>query len=261
MNGPNVNKPPPTCNWREPVFVNNAPPKPRRPPGRLRLGPHAYNSERTPEATRLRFRTRILHATATSVDGVHQNVRRLRLQPSAVQTFLGTLVRRLPSFIQAWFESCFPEWNLPDQLILKKYKEDWDEEFDAEKAAYAKLQPWQGVVIPRYYGEVRYHQRYRSVHALLLSDIGDACLASPEGALLEMPEFRRLLSQALTALAQFRVQPDDVKLDNIHLAGDRIMVLLASDIKDTVDWMARLYEDTQYCYWDDGFISVENCDR
>jgi hypothetical protein len=162
----------------------------------------------------------------------------------------------------------FPEWNLPAQLILKRQKEGWEEEFETEKAAYAKMQPLQGVVIPRCFGELRYD----NTRALLLSDIGGACLATPTGSLLEIPELRRLLRDTLTALAQFRILQDDVKLDNFHVVGDRIMAVdferlqnqdmpedeIAVDVEGTIQWLARLYEGNQYCFWEDGFIKVDD---
>jgi hypothetical protein len=105
-----------------------------------------------------------------------------------------------------------------------------------------------------------------------LSDIGGACLAEPDGSLLEVPELRRLLHQSLTALSQFRVLQDDIKLDNFHLVGDKIMILdletlrgeswsddqLASDIDHTVERLAGYYEGNQYCFWEDGLIAIDN---
>lgn len=93
----------------------------------------------------------------------------------------------LPRPAQVWFQSCFPEWALPGQLVLKKQKDGWDEEFETEKAMYAKLAPLQDVVIPRCFGQLR----YEGTRALLLSDIGGVCLATPEGGLLDLGDFRR----------------------------------------------------------------------
>ncbi|KAK4152615.1 hypothetical protein C8A00DRAFT_16080 [Chaetomidium leptoderma] len=245
------------------------PPPIRRPPGPLKLGPHYRVPTEIPYPIHFRFRTRIVYASATSIHHLHPNVVRLRLQPSIAQQIVQLLVRRLPFSIQAWFESFFPEWSLPSQLILKKQKKGWDEEFEAEKAAYTKLLPLQGVVIPRCFGQLRYD----NARALLLSDIGGACLAEPDGALLEVPDFRRLLLQALTALAQFRVLPDDIKLDNFQLTGDKIMALdletlrqgpemtdeqLATDIGGMMETLTRLYEGNQYGFWEDGLIMIDN---
>ena len=149
--------------------------------------------------------------------------------------------------------------------MLKKCKEGWDEEFDAEKANYAKLRPLQGVVIPRLFGELTYDNK----RALLLSDLGGTCLSAPEGALLELDDLRRMLRQALTTTSHFRVLQDDVKLDNFHLVNGKIMVVdletvnvilsdedLAFGIDCAVERIARFYTDRQYSLWKNGVISL-----
>ncbi|KAK4102499.1 hypothetical protein N658DRAFT_423642, partial [Parathielavia hyrcaniae] len=243
------------------------PPPPRRPPGRLKLGPNFSAAPKSSKTVWFRFRTRFLQATASPVDFLHQNVVRLRLHPSVAQSLLRAVVHRLPSPVQTWFDSWFPEWNLSSQLIFKKYKEGWDEEFEAEKRAYARVRSLQGVLVPQCFGEFRYDK----VRALLLSDIGGANLAEPEGSLLEVSELRRMLSQTVTPLAEFQVLQDDVKLDNFHVVGDTVMAvdlerlhewpmpdkLIKSDIKWIVDFLGQRYEDNQYCYWEDGLIAVE----
>lgn len=177
------------------------------------------------------------------------------------------IVSLLSSQLRSWFDSAFPEWSLPSQVILKTQKEGWDEEFEMEKATYTKLRPLQGVIITKFLSEVRYN----GVRALLLSDVGGACLATPEGALLELAEFRRMLAQALTALSHFAILHHDVKLDNFHVARDRIMVVdlervsdgplsdeyLEVGIESAVDSLARHYESNQYCFWEDGLIMID----
>ena len=41
-------------------------------------------------------------------------------------------------------------------------------------------------------------------------DISSVCLATPEGGMLELDKFRRLIRQALIKLSRFRVLQDDV---------------------------------------------------
>ena len=94
-------------------------------------------------------------AIATPVNHVHPNVMRLNMQPSIVQWVLHAAVGCMP-VAQAWFRSSFPEWILPPRLVLKTMKKGWDEEFDNEKATYAKRRSLQGVVIPNLFGELRY---------------------------------------------------------------------------------------------------------
>ncbi|KAK3940853.1 hypothetical protein QBC46DRAFT_458639 [Diplogelasinospora grovesii] len=191
MDEPIVKCPPPK--WCGPNFSASPPPPLRRPPGPLKLGLSFRVPTQPTETIRFRFRTRSLHVTATLADGVYQNVLRLHVQPCIMQ------------------------------------KEGWNEEFEIEKATYAKLRPF-----------------------VLLLDIGGACLATPEGALLE----------ALTAFSQFRILQEDVKLDNFHLAGDKIMVVdlekvseeplsdkqLEFGIKSVVNSLAECYKENQYCF-------------
>lgn len=198
---------------------------------------------------------------------MHQNVLRLHLQPSIIQRFIQALVGFFPPTIRAWFESSFPEWNLPSQVILKKEKDGWDKEFEMEKTTYTKLRPLQGTVIPKFFGELKYND----ARALLLSDIGGVCLATPEGALLEVDDFRRMLRQALTALSQFGIVHGDEKLDNFHLTRDKIMVVdlervneeplsdeqLDFGVKCTVEHLSYFYESNQYVFWEDGLIAID----
>lgn len=61
-----------------------------------------------------------------------------------------------------------PEWFLPREIVLKKEKEGWGEEFETEKATYEALKPLQGDAIPICYGEIDYDGR----RTLVLSDVG-----------------------------------------------------------------------------------------
>ncbi|KAK3934945.1 hypothetical protein QBC46DRAFT_424450 [Diplogelasinospora grovesii] len=168
-------------------------------------------------------------------DGVHQNVLRLHVQPCIVQRFIQVLVGSLPSRIRAWFDSSFPEWNLPSRV-----------KFEMEKATYAKLRPLQGIVIPKFFGELRYD----NAGALLLSDIGGACLATPKGALLE-------LCQAMTALSQFRILQDTTRSSIIFTSqGDKIMIAdLERMSNPPLNNLTKYYEDNQYVFWEDGLIN------
>lgn len=94
-----------------------------------------------------------------------------------------------------------------------------------EKAAYEKLGPVQGSVIPRCFGQIEYDGK----RALILSDIGGYCIATPEGAVLDEKDFRPLLKKALTSISKLGVSHDDNKLDNFHLVTedrkDRVMIV------------------------------------
>lgn len=150
--------------------------------------------------------------------------------------------------------------------MLKKYKEGWDKEFDTEKAVYKKVKRLQGIVVPKCYGELK----YEGTRALLLSDIGGENLATPEGALLEATDLGRMLHDAFTALAQFRISQNDMKLDNFHVVGDKIMILdlemvnenvpserLALFNKSHVDRLTEDYEHNQYRFYVNGDIMLD----
>lgn len=136
---------------------------------------------------------------------------------------------------------------------------------------YAKLRPLHAVLIPKCFGGLG----YEGTRALMLSDIGGACLASPEGCLLEAADLWRMLHQALSALAEFEITHDDIKLDNFHLTGDRFMVVDFETVNDGLaeasklswvvdcdeDRVVKYYEDHQYCLWDDGEIVVDKMTR
>ncbi|KAF4996504.1 hypothetical protein FDECE_12420 [Fusarium decemcellulare] len=148
----------------------------------------------------------------------------------------------------------FPEWSLPDRVVLKVQKEGWDEEFDLEKAAYEKLRALQGITIPRYLGAAEHD----GIRAMVLSDIGGHCIPTPEGAVLDPEDFKLLLHEALTSLTSHGVSQDDTKLDNFHHViqdgKDKIMIvdleMVSTDMsadefalgtKYTVDWLTRQY--------------------
>lgn len=162
-----------------------------------------------------------------------------------------------------WLRASFPEWSLPSRFVLKKCKVGWDEEFEAEKAAYEHLKQLQGVLIPEYYGEARHN----GTRACLLSDIGGACMATPAGAVLAMTEFRDMITTTLTTLAEFGVLPDDIKLDNFHLVGNKVMAVdletvskvttkedVDTEVASVRDCLARQYAANQRCFWEDGHL-------
>lgn len=169
----------------------------------------------------------------------------------------------LPSTLRVWFETLFPEWSLPSRLVLKICKVDWDEEFKAEKATYKDLKDLQGVLIPKYYGELSHN----GTRACLLSDIGGACMATPAGAVLTMADFKDMMTGTLTALVEFGMLPDDTKLDNFHLVGDKVMAVdlemvckvtsresVATEVASVRDCLVKQYAANQRCFWEDGKI-------
>nr|UUW39084.1 hypothetical protein [Epichloe sp. LpTG-3]UUW39102.1 hypothetical protein [Epichloe sp. LpTG-3] len=248
---------------RQPPLVGFAVPL---PPPQIPSGPFKLVHTPTSQAMRtepicFRFRTRRIHAIATQADREHPNVLLLQVNPSAIEKLIQIATSLLPSALRMWLRASFPEWSLPSCLVLKKCKVGWDEEFEAEKATYKHLEQLQGILIPEYYGEVR----HGGTRACLLSDIGGACMATPAGAMLAMTEFRDMITATLTTLAEFGVLPDDTKLDNFHLVGDKVMAVdletvskvtskedVAAEVASVRDCLARQYAANQRCFWDDG---------
>lgn len=190
------------------------------------------------------------------------------MRDSILQLVIQTVLRCLPSSLRSWAYSSFPEWFLPTNIVLKKQKDGWDEEFDTERATYEKLKCLQELLIPICYGQAQ----YEGTRALVLSDIGGACVAEPEGAVLREQDIRPLFDQALSALASQGISQDDMKLDNFHLVGNggnrAIMVVdlerineLSPDkdhtqmVQADVDFLMQAYRDHLECLREDGFAA------
>ncbi|KPM39094.1 hypothetical protein AK830_g7458 [Neonectria ditissima] len=233
-------------------------------PERYRLPAAAIEGARTerlphPKTVHFRFRTRSVSATGAFVDSYHPNVLRLRIHPSSAQRVIGLVTNLFPRRICSFVKSAFPEWFLPDNLILKKERDgkedeygDPDELMDMEVKAYKKLKSLQGIVIPNFYGQVRFNE----ARAIILQDIGGVSLAEPAGATLDFDTFSTLLQECCCALQSCGVTPEDHQLGNFVLVENKIMAVdleMVSFDKPTeytrtsmwngITWMARLYRD------------------
>jgi len=136
-----------------------------------------------------------------------------------------------------------------------------------ELVAYEQLKPLQGVVVPIFYGQAE----YRGVRSIVLSDIGGASVATPEGAILPKKDMHRLFDQALRPLAELGLTHDDLKLDNFHLVekdGEKaIMVVdlerinLIPKESSMVEWdIEKLmddYRDHLKCLKNDGLLLIK----
>lgn len=177
----------------------------------------------------LQFSIRMVVASGNPVHHNYPHVLRLTIHMSlwarAVRAVQSTLLLTLG------LNSVFPEWSLPDNVILKMQKNGHEENFDAERSAYDKLACLQGHVIPVLFGQIDYNGTY----ALLLSDTRGSSMAEPEGILLEdgdvlsETELQNMLYQTLGTIAAFRLSQDDIKRDHFrrvdHLNGRAIMVV------------------------------------
>ncbi|KAH7303484.1 hypothetical protein B0I35DRAFT_415148 [Stachybotrys elegans] len=215
-----------------------------------------------------RFGSRNITATGAQTDRDHPNVLRLSVHRSALQSVVQILLRWLPSPLRSWIASSFPEWFLPTNIVLKKQKDGWDEEFDTEKATYEKLKCLQGLVIPMYYGQAQ----HEGTRALVLSDIGGSCMAEPKGAVLREQDVRPLFDHALSALASQGISHDDMKLDNFHLinhSGNKNIMIVDLErinqlppqkdptqmVQADVDFLMQAYRDHLECLREDGLLT------
>lgn len=150
------------------------------------------------------------------------------MDSSPLQQFIHRVVGFVPQLVRPYVKRLFPEWFLPTNIILKTERQgkeeehgDPDELMDTEIQAYEKLKPLQGVVVPIYYGEVRYNG-FRSI---ILQDVGGASLREPAGMLLEFEELARLLEECYVALFSFGVRLEDTQLGNFILVDGKAMVI------------------------------------
>ncbi|EWY84526.1 hypothetical protein FOYG_11971 [Fusarium oxysporum NRRL 32931] len=198
----------------------------------------------TIKCKRFRFGTRTITAKVAPSDGEHPNVLRVQVLKTFLDRALQSLFWVISGATGPWLHNKFPEWFLPER----------------ELEAYHKLQPIQGIFIPRFYGMIQYN----NIRTLILSDIGGECLATPEGAVLEKRDLRVLLDQTFTSLADHGAYHDDMKLDNFHLVTDqgkdKIMAVdlesvdfdlfgedLATVAKGSTDWIIEQYESHLVC--------------
>ena len=171
------------------------------------------------------FRTRYVSALASQISGRHPHVLGLQVRPSKAAKFLTSAIGFLPAFAKSWVQTALPEWFLPDQVVLKSQKNGdrkiVEEDFDTEVRAYRHLKPLQGVLIPKFYGLLRYN----GTQAMLLDYLKGIRLSDPEGATMTLEELSDLLQPCYRALHAFGVHQDDANLSNFQLVDGRLMVM------------------------------------
>ncbi|CAI6014153.1 unnamed protein product [Clonostachys chloroleuca] len=216
------------------------------------IEPNPHSPNFPPSASiRFRFGSRSIQATGSASDFDHPHS-------------LFWIVSRAGG---AWLQNRFPEWFLPERIVLKSQKNHWEDEFDQEVAAYDKLHRLQGISIPRLHGLIEYNH----TRALILSDVGGFSLGTPEGAVLDKQDLDPLLCHALTSLTELGVCHDDTKLDNFLLVSDegkdKVMIVdlesadfglseedLAWTSKTKTNWLMRQYQNHLDCMEYDGVL-------
>ncbi|KAL2109882.1 hypothetical protein VUR80DRAFT_1888 [Thermomyces stellatus] len=175
-------------------------------------------------------RVLVINAEASLADhGLHPNVLTATLRPSFLYGILVAIVCRLPSCLQALLRHFWPILFLPKRFILKKKKNGWDDEFDNEKAMYARPEAFQGALIPICYGEVE----FEGSRALVMSVIDGRKLS--EVTDLTVERVKELAESALLPLQHHGVVPDDMKLDNFILVREDRLVLIDLEHVDEPD--------------------------
>ncbi|KAK7394071.1 hypothetical protein QQX98_013143 [Neonectria punicea] len=190
------------------------------------------------------------HSQLTAIghynDHGHPHVLHLTLQRSPFTRAASQLLLRLPSILQSLVRPLCPGWLLPTSLILKKLKPGWDDEFDNEKRMYERLQDLQGSTIPFFHGE----GRCEGTRALILSKVNGVEPFNQNDP-LPLVDFQDRASVAFDALRARGVMYDDIKLDNLLITGDRIVLIDLESVwepedmdyffKSCVDNIVRLY--------------------
>ncbi|KAI1052607.1 hypothetical protein LB507_009855 [Fusarium sp. FIESC RH6] len=188
------------------------PPSPRPPINIADLLP----KRPPPRDVQFRFGSRTIKAVGAPPEYDHKNVLRLKIRRNIWDRLVQSLFSIVSRFTGSLLPGKFPEWFLPDRIVLKSEKDDWQEEFDNEIVAYNRLRPLQGDTIPRFYGCTSYNNR----RAIVISDVGGFCLIDSEGAVLSKEDLEPLFYQSLRSLNAYGAGHDDTKLDNMILVTD-----------------------------------------
>jgi hypothetical protein len=152
----------------------------------------------------------------------HRNVRRLTIQPKKFDRVVTAAFSFWPKFTQPYLQKWFPEWYISSNIVLKTEKLGWEREFDAETACYRALKPLQGIYVPQYHGTTK----YKGVRSHVLSDVGGFSMSYiDEDDHAVVPVVEQLLRNSIVAVANLGYYQNDMKLDNFHLVGDRIIIV------------------------------------
>lgn len=178
-------------------------------------------SYQLPRLIQFRLGHSIVSATGTANDSKHLNVVHLLIHRGHFERMLIVLILWLPIFIQTIIATIFPGLFLPDRVVLKKVKPGWLEEFDNEKHIYERLQSLQGRVIPHYFGEAQ----FEGTRALILSEVVGIMPWEQKLPPLQADEFKELVEVAFQELNAFSLAYDDIKLDNMILVQDRVVLV------------------------------------
>ncbi|KAJ6096855.1 hypothetical protein N7486_007601 [Penicillium sp. IBT 16267x] len=134
--------------------------------------------------------------------------------------------------------------GLPIVVILKKIKNEWEDEFQQEIKAYEELKSLQGLVIPTFFGQ----GTFDDCPVLILSEVAGRTLldVSRRASDISTDELRYQLEKAMKALHSYGAEYLNQRLDDFFLCDTgAIMVvdleqvefpLALEDWKDSVNY-------------------------
>ncbi|RTE72077.1 hypothetical protein BHE90_013509 [Fusarium euwallaceae] len=116
----------------------------------------------------------------------------------------------------SWIRDRFPESCLPEKIVLRSRKKAGMKSLTRRRQPTRNCVPSKASQFP---GSMA-SSRNNDTRAMILSDIGGACLASPEGVVLDEKDFYQPLYKVTTSLIDPGVSHDDSNLDNLHLVTE-----------------------------------------
>ncbi len=178
---------------------------------------------------------------------------------SAFDKLMHSIVARLPLGLHHWTCAHFPRWALPPSLIIKCEGRHTRTVFEQEARMYEIMKPIQGSVVPVLFGQASFQAgamlpstdaHGTPLRALLLSDVGGLPFSSPKLPRFTYEELAPRLEHALQAMHRLGLGHDDIRLDNYHLVGDRI-VILDHEFTHTSDpdWAEGEVERSMGMFW------------
>jgi hypothetical protein len=170
-----------------------------------------------------------VHGVGTAVDGRHLHVLRVLIVRSFLDRMLKALIAQLPKRLRHWIaSSVVPGLFLPDRVVLKQCKDDWEAFFGQEKVNYDRLQHLQGGVIPILYGETKLD----GMPALILSEIVGVMPWEQTAPLLSVCELRQRVSVALQEFNDLGLAYNAVHLGHIILVDDGVVLIDMWQVQD-----------------------------
>lgn len=192
-----------------------------------------------------------MHAVAELFDEVFPHVMRVSIIP---RPWHDRLVRRLlswlPSSLYGVAKSYMPGPFLPPSVVLKKLQKNTEchiELFEDEVKTYRHLQPLQGEVIPYFYGEATCEGK----RALVLSVVDGVVALQQDKPRISVEKFQRRLRVVADAMQPYGVVYDDLKLGNVILVEDRMVLIDLEQAwrpDDAVQWSKKLVNDFAFEY-------------